>query len=622
MTKVVLNNMFGVLKRWLIGKPLQSKSINDEKYFIRTGLPILSSDAISSVSYATEEILLVLVPAIGVMAFRSMFLVSIFIIALLFLLVFSYKQTIEHYPNGGGAYIVAKENLGVIEGVTAGASLLLDYILTVAVSISAGTAAISSAFPALAKYNVTIAIILLIIMTIINLRGVTESAKIFAIPPYAFILGILIMILVGLYRYFTGDVVLDTNIESVKGTYEGLYMVLICKAFSSGCSALTGVEAVSNAVPNFREPAVKHAKITLMLLALIVLTLFLGISTLDIIYKIVPKDGVTVLSLIANAVFGKGFMFYYIQVTTMLILVLAANTAFSGFPLLLNVISRDGFSPRQFSFRGDRLSYSNGIIALSIISGILIVIFKGSTHRLIPLYSVGVFISFTLSQFGMFKKWFKDKEKGYKHKCIINGFGALVTALTAVIIAINKFNHGAWIVIIVIPLLVMAMLKIKRHYDGIADELRISDEEIKAINFERDKYRNKVIVPISSINVATIRALRYAKTISDNVTAFYVGIDEVAIEKIKKKWELLNEDIKLEIRYSPYRKIIEPLIEFIDENQKNYKKGDMVTLVLSHFSVRTWWHIFLHNQTKIFIEKGLLRRNHIAITTVPFKLEI
>lgn len=622
MTKVVSNNMFGVLKRWLIGRPLQSESINDEKYFIRTGLPILSSDAISSVSYATEEILLVLVPAIGLMAFKSMLWVSIFIIALLFLLVFSYKQTIEHYPNGGGAYIVAKENLGVIEGVTAGASLLLDYILTVAVSISAGTAAISSAFPTLAKYNVTIAIILLIIMTIINLRGVTESAKVFAIPPYAFIVGILVMIVAGIYRYFTGDVVIDQNIESIKGTYEGVYMLLICKAFSSGCSALTGVEAVSNAVPNFREPAVKHAKITLLLLALIVLTLFLGISALDIIYKVVPKDGMTVLSLIANAVFGKGFMFYYIQVTTMLILVLAANTAFSGFPLLLSVISRDGFMPRQFSFRGDRLSYSNGIIALSVISGILIVIFKGSTHNLIPLYSVGVFISFTLSQFGMFKKWLKDKEKGYKHKCIINGVGALVTALTAVIIGINKFTHGAWIVIIVIPLLIMIMLKIKRHYDGIADELRISDEEIKAINFEKEKYSNKVIVPISSINVATIRALRYAKTISDNVTAFYVGIDEEGIEKIKKKWKLLNEDIKLEIRYSPYRKIIEPLIEFIDENQKDYKKGDMVTLVLSHFSVRTWWHIFLHNQTKIFIEKGLLRRNHIAITTVPFKLEI
>lgn len=477
--------MLSKIKRYLVGKPLKNEAIAGEKYSVSMGLPILSSDAISSVAYATDEIMLVLVPAIGALAFDTMLGIAACIVGLLFLLVFSYRQTIEHYPNGGGAYIVAKDNLGDIPGIVAGSALAIDYILTVAVSISAGTAAISSAFPQVDQYKVVIGLILLVLITVGNLRGISESSKLFSIPPYAFIIGLVSMVGIGLYKYLTGDVQVAAQVQNVQGSYNGLYVLLLFKAFSSGCAALTGVEAVSNAVPNFRTPAVKRAKTTLVLLAITVFILFSGISLLTYVYQVTPQDGKTLLSLIATGVFGKGFMFYYIQLTTTIILVMAANTAYSGFPLLLNVISHDGYMPRQFSFRGDRLSYSNGIFALATIAGILIVIFQGDTHKLIPLYSVGVFISFTLSQFGMFRKWIRSKEKGYRHKCLINGLGALVTAVIVVIVAITKFIHGAWIVVVVIPLLVLLMLRIKSHYVNIANQLRLSDEEIKTINLNQ-----------------------------------------------------------------------------------------------------------------------------------------
>lgn len=614
--------MLTTIKRYLVGKPLENEALSDEKYSVGLGLPILSSDAISSVAYATEEILLVLVPALGALAFKPLLGIALAIIGLLFLLVFSYRQTIEHYPNGGGAYIVAKDNLGIGAGVTAGAALSVDYILTVAVSISAGTAAISSALPVLAQHKVLIALLLLLLITLGNLRGISESAKIFSIPPYAFILGLVCMIVVGVYRYMTGDVAVINQVQLMQNDYQGLYILLLFKAFSSGCSALTGVEAVSNAVPNFRTPATKNAKRTLGLLAVIVFVLFGGISVLTYLYQVTPVDGKTVLSVIASSVFGNGLMFYYIQFTTAIILVMAANTAYSGFPLLLNVISQDGFVPRQFSFRGDRLSYSNGIIALAGVAGVLIVIFKGDTHHLIPLYSVGVFISFTLSQFGMFRRWIKTKEKGYQYKCLINGLGALVTAITVVIVATTKFTHGAWVVVVIIPILVACMLKIKAHYLSVARQLRLTQTQIEEIDLNVKKYNNRVIVPIASVNVASVRALKYAKTIaSDNIVAFHVCIDECEISKIEEKWTLLGTDIPLVIKYSPYRKITEPLLEFIDSTQFNYQKGDIVTVILPHFSVSTWWHVFLHNKTRLFIGNSLLKYKHIVIANIPLKLE-
>lgn len=614
--------MFATLKRYLVGKPLENEALSHEKYSVAMGLPILSSDAISSVAYATEEILLVLVPALGALAFKPVLGIAMAIIGLLFLLVASYRQTIQHYPNGGGAYIVAKDNLGVLPGVTAGAALLVDYILTVAVSISAGAAALCSAFPEVAHFKVWIALALLILITLGNLRGISESVKLFSIPPYAFIVGIICMIVVGIYRYMIGDVVVVQQVASMQSTYEGLYILLLCKAFASGCSALTGVEAVSNAIPNFKPPSTKRAQHTLVLLGAIVFVLFGGIAVLTYVYKVTPVEGRTVLSLIAANVFGDGLMFYYIQFTTALILVMAANTAYSDFPLLLNVISQDGFVPRQFSFRGDRLSYSNGILALAVVAGILILIFQGNTHHLIPLYSVGVFVSFTLSQFGMFKRWLKTKEKGYQYKCLINGLGALVTALTVVIVAVTKFAHGAWVVVIIIPLFVMVMLKIKAHYVSVANQLRLTPEQIQEIDLNVKKYNNRVIVPIASVNVASVRALKYAKTIaSDNIIAFHVCIDESEIAKIQEKWALLGTDIPLIIKYSPYRKITEPLLAFIDSTQFNYQKGDIITVILPHFSVSTWWHVFLHNKTRLFIGNSLLKYKHIVIASIPLKLK-
>ncbi|GLC30734.1 APC family permease [Clostridium omnivorum] len=613
--------MFETLKRLLIGKPLRNDALSGEKYSVAMGLPILSSDAISSVAYATEEILLVLYPVVGILAYNSMIGVSAAIVGLLVLLTFSYKQTIQNYPNGGGAYIVAKENLGLIPGISAGAALSVDYILTVAVSISAGTSAIISAFPSLERHRVLICLLILLLIMLGNLRGITESAKIFSIPPYAFILGMVTMILVGIVKFKVTGIVPPPPSNAAIATQSSVTIILLLRAFSSGCSALTGVEAVSNAVPNFREPSTKHAQITLMLLAFIVLIVFGGISVLASIYKVAPVAGKTVLSQIAMGVFGQGFMYYYIQVTTAVILAMAANTAYSGFPMLISVISHEGYAPRQFALRGDRLSYSNGIIALSTVAAILIVVFKGETHLLIPLYAVGVFVSFTLSQTGMFMRWVRTKEPGWVHKAIINGMGALVTGVAVIIIGATKFTHGAWIVIVIIPTLVKAMLKVKDHYNAVAKQLRIEEDELATIDLDKELYRNRVIVPIASVNRASIRALRYAKTISDHVTAFNITINEEEKEKIEKKWAILNTDIPLVVRNSPYRKIVNPLIEFIESEEYDMKKGDMITVVIPNFTVRNMWHKLLHNHTRMFISGELLKHKHIAIATVPLKLK-
>lgn len=613
--------MLDSLKRLLIGKPLRNEALSGEKYSVAMGLPILSSDAISSVAYATEEILLVLYPVVGVLAYGSMLEVSFAIIGLLILITLSYRQTIENYPNGGGAYIVAKENLGLIPGISAGAALSVDYTLTVAVSIAAGTSAIISAFPILEKYRVLICLVILILIMIGNLRGITESAKIFSVPPYAFILGMVVMIIIGISKYEINGVV-PTPPPAGKFAAQGsLTVLLLLRAFSSGCAALTGVEAVSNAVPNFQEPSTKHAKITLMLLALIVLIVFGGISMLANIYRVAPFEGKTVLSQITESIFGKGFMYYYIQATTAIILAMAANTAYSGFPLLLSVIAREGYMPRQFAMRGDRLSYSNGIIILSVLAGILIIIFRGDTHLLIPLYAVGVFVSFTLSQSGMFMKWIRSREQGWVHKAIINGLGALVTGIAVIIIGATKFIHGAWVVIVILPLLVNIMLKVKSHYTAVAKQLKIESKELASINFQKDIYRNRVIVPIASVNKASIRALRYAKTISDSIAAFSIVMNEGEKEKIERKWAMLDTDIPLIIRSSPYRKVVSPLLEFIESEEYDLKKGDIITVILAQFSVRDWWHKLLHNHTSIFISNELLKHKHIVIATIPLRLK-
>lgn len=615
--------MLKQLKQVLIGKPLSNEAIHGQKYSTLLGLPILSSDAISSVAYASEQILIVLIPAIGVMAYRQLGFISGAIILLLLILTFSYRQTIHTYPSGGGSYIVASDNLGPVAGVTAGASLSVDYILTVAVSISSGTAAITSAFPVLYPYTVPICLVILLFIMLGNLRGIRESSRLFSVPTYAFILVMLITIIIGVVRFIVGgpSAVASPASPPVPAATQPLTVLLMLSAFSNGCSALTGVEAVSNAIPNFKKPQVKNAQRVLLMLSLFVLVIFGGVSVLANLYHAVPKADNTVLSQIAFAIYGKSPMYYVVQATTAIILVMAANTSYSDFPLLMSLISRDGYAPRQLSQRGDRLSFSNGILVLSAVAAVLIVVFRGDTTLLIPLYAIGVFISFTLSQFGMFKRWVTKREGNWVHKAVINGIGALVTAVVVIIIGMTKFEKGAWIVIVIIPIIVLSMLKIKKHYNDIAKQLKVEPSELETADIDHSAYRNRVIVPVESINKASMRALKYAETISENVVAFNVSIDEETGEKVKQRFALLRSKIPLYVKYSPYRKIVDPLLEFIESEEYNYKKGDMITVILPEFEVKRLWQRILHNGTGRYVSRRLLKYKHIVVSTMPLQLK-
>ena len=608
------------LKRFLIGKPLETSEIKHAKFSIFFGLAILASDAISSVAYATEEILWVLIPVIGFSSYENLWPISAAIVLLLMLLIFSYRQTINTYPGGGGAYIVAKENIGVTAGLIAGASLSVDYILTVAVSTSAGTAALTSAFPALAVHTVAICLALIAIITIVNLRGIKESAAIFSIPTYIFVFCMIALIVVGLAKYsLYGAPVTSVSAKTLPATGP-ITIFLLLRAFSSGCTALTGVEAVSNSVPNFKDPSTKNANLVLILLGLLVLIIFGGITALATIYHAVPQtNGPTVVSQITSSIFGQGAIYYIIQFATALILVMASNTAFNGFPMLMSVISSDGYAPRQLALRGNRLSYSNGIIILAIISSILIVLFRGDTHLLIPLYAIGVFLSFTLSQFGMTMRWIRNKDKGWIHKTFINGFGALVTAITLIIIGMTKFIHGAWIVVVLIPIIVKIMMIIKKHYDIVANDLRISVDELKQIDIN-PKYNNKIIVPIASVNRAVIETLKYAQNLSKDVVALHIAVDEDSSTKWVLRWNEWGPNIPLVVRYSPYREIVEPLTTYIDELLKKKTPNDKITIMIPEFiAVKDWENYFLHNQTSFFIRQGLLlKHKEVIVCNYPY----
>ncbi len=609
--------MFKRLRRVLVGKPLKNEALNEQKMGVLWGLPILASDAISSVAYAGQEVLMVLIPVIGFGAYKQLSFISIAIICLLMLLMLSYRQVINSYPNGGGAYVVAKENLGIHAGVTAGAALAVDYILTVAVSISSGVEQFTTAFPAFRPFSVLIACILVVLLMIGNLRGIRESSRIFGIPSYLFIFGIFIMIVYGIAKVKAGYV--PPPPENMPSVVEPIGIILILRAFSNGCTALTGVEAVSNAVPNFKEPSTKYAKRVLFLLAMIILVLFGGSSVLANMYQVNPQ-GNAMLILIAEEIFGHNFMFYYITATTFIILVMAANTAYSGFPMLISLMAKEGYAPRQLSMRGDRLSYDNGIIMLSIIATLLMIVFKAKVTSLLGLYAIGVFISFTLAQTGMFVKWRRTKEKGWKLKAAINGFGAIVTAVVVVIIAFTKFNEGAWLVVILIPILILLIFKIKKHYNAVMRQLRLKPEEIAAFDINKAVYTNRVIVPIESINRSSLRALRYARTISENVVAFSVAIDEDGAKKIKEKFEALHTDIPIVTKYSPFRKVVEPLLKFIESAEYDYQNGDMITVILPQFAVKKWWHKILHNNTRYYIERELLKHKHIVVSVMPLQL--
>jgi amino acid transporter len=601
------------LKRFLVGKPIPSHLAHHERLSRVTGLAVLSSDALSSVAYATDFILATLVVA-GVGAFVYAVPISLVIATLLAIVAFSYRQTIHAYPTGGGAYIVAKENIGPTAGLIAAASLLVDYTLTVAVSISAGVLAITSAFPQLEPYRVEMCLGFLAILTIGNLRGIRESGNIFAVPTYFFVVSIALLLIAGLYRFVTGGIVpVDVPLPANAGQ-QPLTTLLLLTAFANGCTAMTGVEAVSNGVPAFRAPESKNASATLVAMATLAIVMFVGITVLAHAYKVVPNSAESGISQLGRAVFGGTNLFYYLlQAGTTLILVLAANTAYADFPRLASIVARDRYLPRQFMNQGDRLAFSNGILVLSLFAAILIVAFRGDTQSLLPLYMIGVFVSFTLSQAGMVIHWRKLKEPGWKSSAMINGFGALVTGVVLIIVAVTKTLEGAWIVLLLIPLIVAFFMATHRHYDHVASELTLKGYE------PQRRLHNTVLIPIGGLQRAVVEALRYAETLSDDVRAIYVDVNQAQTEQLQRDWAAWGGGVELVVLPSPYRSLMEPLLEYIEQAAEE-KSSDYVTVILPEFVPKRWWQHLYHNQTSLLIKGALLFRPNIVVTSVPFHL--
>lgn len=618
--------MFSQFIRWILGEKLENAQLQDQKYSVFWGMPLLSSDAISSVAYAVDEMLYILLPVIGAASYIWMPRITAVIIVLLFILTFSYRQTVAAYPNGGGSYIVASDNLGHLPGLVAGASLAVDYILTVSVSIAAGVAAITSAFPSLYPDRVVISLVIILLMVVGNLRGVKESSRVFSIPTYAFIFAILAMVFVGVIKYFTVGLtglhlpVAPPITSALPALTEAAFIFMILRAFSSGCAALTGVEAISNGVPNFEPPSYKRAQHAYLMLGAAAFLTFGGVAFLARLYHPFPTEQMTVTAQLAMDIFGRTWMFYVLQATTMIILALAANTAFADFPMLFSIIAQDRYAPRQLALRGHRLNFSNGILMLAILASLLIVVFQGDTHLLIPLYAVGVFTAFTLSQTGMLVHWFKLKTEGWRWKASINGLGAVMTFVTVIIIGVTKFMMGAWIVILLIPLIVMLMLGIRRHYFQVAEKLDIPNEDLGLISLEAP-YTHHVIVPIDSLNSMVISALCYARSLSPNVEAFHVETFIGEADKLRGKWALLNTDISLIVRHSPYREVVGPLLEYIRSEEHASRPGDKITVLLPQFIVTKWWDMALHNNTSLFIANALFHEQNIVVSVLPFFLE-
>lgn len=611
--------MFTWLKRILLGTPLPSWRAVHERLPKVLALPILASDAMSSVAYATEEILLILVLAgsagIGT---PLVFYISVAIAVLLAIVVTSYRQTIRAYPSGGGAYIVAKDNLGDIWGLTAGAALTIDYTLTVAVSIASGVAAIISAYPSLSPYRVEMALVGIAILTLGNLRGVRESGLIFALPTYVFIASMGSVIIGGVYRLYTGNLVVPTA-GQVPDAVQGLTVFLVLRAFAGGCAAMTGTEAISNAVQAFRPPESKNAATTLSIMAFILAFMFLGIGYLSWQTGLVPMEAgqhgyETVVSQIARGTFGTTWIYYLVQYATALILLLAANTSYAGFPRLASIMARDRFMPRQLYNVGDRLVFSNGILLLSLMAGSLIVIFRGDTHSLIPLYAVGVFLSFTLSQSGMVRRFARLRQPGWKHSAAISAVGATVTGIVTIVLAVTKFVDGAWIVVFLILGFVWLFNKIHDHYITVGNQLRLTAE---------DRFvprNNTVLVLTPSLHRGIMPALEYAKGLAADVRAVHIETDPLDTQLLEERWETWGGGIPLVILESPYRSLVGPLLEYLEE-VKRERENYMITVVIPEFVPAKWWHKLLHNQSGLLLKFVLLFQRDIITANVRYYLE-
>ncbi len=614
---------FGKLKRAVIGAPLSTAQAAHERLTKPKALAVLSSDALSSVAYATEEILHVLLLA-GLAALSLSMPIGAAIVALLLIVGISYRQTIKAYPRGGGSYIVAKDNLGDLPALVAGAALLFGYVVTVAVSIAAGVAALGSAVPALRDYRIVLGLGFILLVSVLNLRGIRESGSIFAVPTYLFLVGVLIMIAIGVARAAGNGFVPVAPVlppGEIEAATQTVSILLILTAFSRGCAALTGVEAISDGVPAFQPPEWKNARTTLTWMIGILAVTFAGITFLANQFGIVPlnpehTEGYeTVVSQIARAIFGGGTpAYYYIQFATLAILILAANTAYSDFPRLAYFLARDRYLPKQFTFRGDRLAYSTGIITLGVLASLMLAGFNGETSRMIPLYAVGVFTAFTLSQGGMVVRWLRLKEPGWRIGLAINIVGVTTTGLVAVVVGFTNFTKGAWIVFILIPLLILMFRAIHRHYERAAGELAAQTP------LRSDEIEHTVIVPIAAVNRVARQTLAYARSISDNVTAIHITDDEAEIEQMRENWEALCSDIPLVIIESPYRSLVGPLLSYLDEIDRQ-RPGDTLTVVMPEFIARHWWEHVLHNQSALRIKAALLFRPGTVVTSVPYHLE-
>ena len=603
----------GAVKRVLLGRPIPSRLARHERLSKTTGLAVLSSDALSSVAYATEEILRTLILA-GVGVLWLVTPIGFVISVLLLIVAFSYRQTIHAYPSGGGAYLVAKDNLSTTAGLVAGSALLIDYVLTVAVSIAAGVAAITSAIPSWHDHRVALALAFLVVVMLGNLRGVRESGRIFAVPTYFFLASMFTLLLVGAYRVLTGTVVAAAPEEGAVAT-STLSTFLLLRAFSNGCTAMTGVEAISNGVPAFKPPEERNAATTLLIMAALCVTLFMGTTLLAHAFALSAVHDETVVSQLARSVFGgRGPLYYAVQAATMLILVLAANTAYQDFPRLASVMARDRYLPRQFMNQGDRLAFSNGILVLSALAALLMVAFGGDTHALIPLYMVGVFVSFSLSQAGMCLRYKRSGGEGWLRHALLNGVGAVLTTIVLVIVAVTKFAEGAWLIVALIPALVLHFKGIRRHYDNVAAQLSMRDWTPEAT------HHNTVVVPVSGVHKAVVRALRYARSLSTDVQAVYVETDPEATEAIRADWQRWGEGVPLVVLKSPYRSLMEPLLDHIEKLDAE-RPDNFVTVVLPEFIPSRFWHHLLHNQRALLVKGALLFKPNTIVISVPFHLE-
>jgi amino acid transporter len=606
--------IFARIKRILVGEPLSNQLIHDKGIPKWKALAVLSSDALSSVAYATEEVLIPLA-AFSAAAVVWSIPIGLAVAALLTIVTLSYRQTIDAYPNGGGAYIVAKENLGTYPSLIAGASLLIDYVLTVAVSVAAGVENFVVAFPGLSTHNVGIGAGIIFVLMVLKLRGMRESSIIFALPTYLFLFSFIALIGTGLWRLAIGSAPIAEPV--IHPEYPAVPLFLILHAFASGCSALTGIEAISDGIPEFRQPAAKNAKTTLIWMSLILGSLFLSITILSHVMGLVPHEGQTSVSMLSRAVFGDTGWYYLVQGSTALILILAANTAYSDFPRLSSFLAKDRFLPRQLASVGDRLVFSNGILGLSAAAIFLITIFKGDTHKLIPLYAVGVFLSFTLSQGGMVKHHLRKRGKHWVRSLVFNSLGAVTTLLVLLVIASTKFMDGAWMVVALIPVLVLFFTRINAHYLTVGRELSLVHE---SPGMALVPIKHTVIVPISGIHRGVVDALRYAISISNDVRACYVEIDSDTTERVKKEWIKWAHEVPFVVLKSPYRSVISPLLEYIDDVEQT-THGDMITIIIPEFVTRKWRYQILHNQTALLIRAALMFRRGKVVTSVRYHLK-